>query len=144
MALEPENSMQQLREIERTCKFWDYTGIAEQTYDPARARATPLTDGEIMSGISVSVFTAIRTRGLCLAYKRSFFVTSKGFIGLAPEEIMAGDEILLLFGGRTPYIGRKLPSGRYKFWGACYLLGVLGGEALDGLPPERITDFIFV
>lgn len=144
MALEPEVSNHRFQELERTGKFRDYIGSSQNTYDPSQARATLLTDGELLSGISVSVFTAIRMRSSCLAYKRSFFVTPNGFIGLAPEDTMAGDEILLLFGGRTPYIGRKLPSGRYRFLGACYLLGVLSGEALDDLPPERIDDFTFV
>jgi hypothetical protein len=143
LALEPEVSIHRMEEIERTCTFWDYAG-SHHRYDSTRARATSLTEGEILYGISVSVFTAIRMRGSCLAYKRSFFVTPNGFIGLAPEGTMAGDEILLLFGGKTPYVVRKRPSGGYTFLGACYLLGVLSGEALDGLPQEKIIDFTFV
>jgi hypothetical protein len=81
----------------------------------------------------------------CLANGRSLFLSVNGFRGLAPKDAREGDEVVLLFGGRSPYVVRKmLPSGRSKFIGACFPLGIMGGEAFRGCPQDKIEDFVLI
>ena len=46
---------------------------------------------------------------------RSFIVSENGFIGLAPADVAIGDLIVVLFGGRVPFILREA-------WGSAHLL----------------------
>jgi hypothetical protein len=58
----------------------------------------------------------------CFANGRSLFVNVDELMGLAPQDAREGDKIGLFFGGRSRYVVRKLASGRYRFFGACFLL----------------------
>jgi hypothetical protein len=60
----------------------------------------------------------------CFANGRSLFVNVDELMGLAPHDAREGDKILLFFGGRSPYVVRKLAPGRYRFIGACFLLAL--------------------
>ncbi|OTB03860.1 hypothetical protein M426DRAFT_23382 [Hypoxylon sp. CI-4A] len=61
---------------------------------------------------------------------RALFVTSKGYIGLAPWNAQPGDKICLLKGGKTPFLLRELKKGEsYEFVGESYVYGIMGGEA---------------
>lgn len=142
MALNIENCMETLEAAGRTCKFWEAIGnIPRRRWfgPPRRLRA-----GDLLSDMHQISMMALYTRTPCLAFNRALIVTPSGFIGLAPETAKPGDEVALIFGGKTPYILRRTSLGRYKILGACYLLGALCGEALDGLPQEKIVDITLV
>jgi hypothetical protein len=148
LALTPESTNVEAEKMTRTCAFWDFVNSAGETYATAQARQEALTQKEIHHGLPIDVLmsrvAAGSTNSGCLARGRSFFVTATGFIGLAPIDAKDGDEILLLFGGRTPYLARKLSPGRYRFIGACLPFGVLFGEAMKGYPEDKVTDFVLV
>jgi hypothetical protein len=62
------------------------------------------------------------------AWKR-LFVTSAGFLGVAPFHAQEGDVVCLLLGGEVPYLLR--PSGNeYTFVSECYVHGMMDGEWL--------------
>ena len=73
---------------------------------------------------------------------RRFIRTSKGFIGVAAQRCLVGDLIVVLAGGRVPYVLRQMPpretdsndlghSGtRYQILGDAYVHGIMHGEAL--------------
>jgi hypothetical protein len=74
--------------------------------------------------------------------KRRFFVSSKGYLGLAPATAQAGDLICVLFGGKEPFILRELDPSldnqvvvdetrAYSFVGPAYVHGLMHGEAMD-------------
>ncbi|XXH05340.1 hypothetical protein Hte_011766 [Hypoxylon texense] len=63
---------------------------------------------------------------------RALFVTSKGYIGLAPWNAQAGDKICLLSGGKTPFLLRESKNDNHSFVGECYVYGIMGGEAWAG------------
>ncbi|KAI1770775.1 HET-domain-containing protein [Hypoxylon cercidicola] len=63
---------------------------------------------------------------------RALFVTSKGYIGLAPWNAQAGDKICLLSGGKTPFLLRESKNDDHNFVGECYVYGIMGGEAWAG------------
>jgi len=56
----------------------------------------------------------------------------KGYLGLLPGECKEGDSVVLLKGGKTPYIVRQRDEG-WQFVGDCYIHGMMNGEAWDEL-----------
>ncbi|KAI1472364.1 HET-domain-containing protein [Daldinia caldariorum] len=69
---------------------------------------------------------------------RKLFISRKGYIGLAPEDALEGDEIWILNGGRVPLILRPIGSQSEKVSGANYTLvgdsyvhGIMDGEFVE-------------
>lgn len=65
------------------------------------------------------------------AYGRRFFTSKQGYMGLGPQSSQYGCVIVVLLGGRTPYILRKDGKEHYRFIGECFVHGLMNGEALD-------------
>lgn len=60
---------------------------------------------------------------------RKYFRSRTGYIGLVPDATQEGDKICVFFGGDTPSVIR--PSGdKYLLIGACYVHGIMKGEAM--------------
>jgi hypothetical protein len=80
---------------------------------------------------------------------RRFFITRKGFLGLAPPEAARGDIIVVFLGAPVPQVLRKNNDGYYTLVGECYVHGIMGGEALADLsnvikkevPGHRVRPF---
>ncbi|KAJ8108979.1 hypothetical protein OPT61_g7794 [Boeremia exigua] len=84
---------------------------------------------------------------------RRFAITSKGYIGWVPAESKNGDVVMILPGGRVPYVlrrasepisthggaGNNSGTERYKFLGDAYIQGIMNGEAYDGTKQKTIT-----
>ncbi|KAJ4245453.1 hypothetical protein NW762_013962 [Fusarium torreyae] len=51
-----------------------------------------------------------------------------GYLSLVPWPSQPGDRIVLLQGGRTPYVLRKAGE-KWKILGDCYVHGIMSGEA---------------
>jgi Heterokaryon incompatibility protein (HET) len=65
-----------------------------------------------------------------------WFCTPDGVEGLYPPMAKVGDLIVVLYGGRVPYVlrpqkGKGDEITRYSFIGECYLEGYMHGRALD-------------
>lgn len=80
---------------------------------------------------------------------RNFATTRGGFIGFVPDVAEPGDRIVILPGGKVPYVLRRSSgvdtessstSGvpRYEFLGDAYIHGIMHGEAYDESKLERI------
>lgn len=68
---------------------------------------------------------------------RSFGVTRKGYYLLGPDVIEEADVVVVLFGGRVPFLLR--PYGNWwKLLGECYVHGVMDGEALGMGAKEEV------
>jgi hypothetical protein len=61
---------------------------------------------------------------------RKFFVSPLGRIGWVPFRTKVGDQICVFFGMRVPVVLRH-HGERWEFIGACYVHGVMDGEAWD-------------
>jgi hypothetical protein len=72
---------------------------------------------------------------------RSVLVTHSGKIGLCEPKAEAGDEVWVLHGGRVPFLLRPVfqqesnGPAQYALVGACYITGVMDGEAFVGRSP---------
>ncbi|KAI4944600.1 hypothetical protein J4E91_008604 [Alternaria rosae] len=69
------------------------------------------------------------------------FVSTIGFMGLAIPNAQPGDEIVLLFGLEMPFVVRPdAETGHYQLIGECYVLGLMNGEAMEGLEESQVED----
>ena len=92
--------------------------------------------------------------------RRTFIVTKKGHIGLGPTSCRAGDLVVLMPGGKVPYILRPAPkedemartsirsaptecieTRRFTFLGDAYVHGIMNGEAFD---EKRLEPIVFI
>ena len=76
------------------------------------------------------------------AYGRRFFTTPNGRMGLCPRRTRLGHKIVLLSGGKTPYILKKLKGGQWSFIGECYVDGLMSGEGWNNKTEEVQFDII--
>lgn len=60
---------------------------------------------------------------------RRFFITRDGLIGLGPELMKERDILVVLFGGKVPFILRPIEGG-YRLIGDCYSPQLMKGEAV--------------
>ncbi|KAE9373755.1 hypothetical protein N431DRAFT_315758, partial [Stipitochalara longipes BDJ] len=60
------------------------------------------------------------------------FLSSHGYIGLAPGRADPGDLICVLFGGSAPFILRK-QGNNYILIGECFCHGLMDGEIIQDL-----------
>lgn len=91
---------------------------------------------------------------------RSFALTEQGHIGWIPEQSQVGDRVVLLAGGKVPYILRPVESdstvdleintttmeeaqtiAEYTFIGDAYFHGIVQGERWD---EEKLEKFRMV
>ena len=91
-----------------------------------------------MSSSEIARATYIMKGQQQAAYGRRFITTKNGYMGLTPPLARIGDKIVILLGGRTPFILRKTGREEYRFVGECYIHGMMTGE---GLKEEKMQDF---
>ena len=70
------------------------------------------------------------------------FGTDKGYIGIGPEQLREGDDIVILTGVPFPYILRRRKNGQYQCLGKASIYGLMFGEFLTQSPSLR--SFILV
>ncbi|RYP36060.1 hypothetical protein DL767_003532 [Monosporascus sp. MG133] len=100
------------------------------------------TDGEVALGFLVYLANILVPNRL--------FVTTEGYIGLAPRDIRSGDFVAIFNGCHMPYVVR--PAGKVKYKdellegalqviGPCYLHGIMNGEILTDRNASRFSRF---
>jgi len=69
------------------------------------------------------------------------FVSTTGFMGLVHPDAQPGDEIVILFGVEMPFVVRpNAEPGHYQLIGECFVLGLMEGEAMEGLEDSQVED----
>ncbi|PKS11273.1 hypothetical protein jhhlp_003035 [Lomentospora prolificans] len=66
-----------------------------------------------------------------VSWGRSFYVTESGYFGVGPRSTRVGDTVVLLSGGRMPFVIREGEDGNSRIVGETYLHGVMDGELLE-------------
>lgn len=82
---------------------------------------------------------------------RNYAITNTGYLGLVPYTARPGDHLVLMPGGRVPYIIRRVRESKkrrhwekrnatrqYEFVGDCYIHGIMHGEAWDESKLEKV------
>ncbi|KAF7854454.1 uncharacterized protein EAF02_011629 [Botrytis sinoallii] len=84
---------------------------------------------------------------------RRFFRTKTGYIGVGPSGMKEGDQVCVLFGGKTPFIlRRKDPEVKahnksveeWIFVGDAYVQGIMNGEAIKSMENEQLQSETFI
>jgi hypothetical protein len=85
---------------------------------------------------------------------RLFCVTERGYFGIVPKRTQVGDQIVVLFGGHTPFVLREredmsdisLEKQCWQLIGESYVHGMMDDEALNGLKEGHLSpeEFILV
>lgn len=89
----------------------------------------------------VSLFKKFVNRMDTLLYRRSAFSTSNGWIGIGPDNMKAGDVIVLLSGGDIPHVLRLCGcKEHYELIGECYVEGIMYGEMMNALQKESMVE----
>ena len=70
-------------------------------------------------------------------HSRSFFVSSKGYMGLGPLDAKVGDEICVLLGCNQPLVIRRV-GDHHLVVGQCYVYGMMFGEMIDEMEAGRL------
>lgn len=103
-------------------KYWNTAAQYQGKYISTSYATTPPTELQLAVQFMQAHHKA--------AYGRRFFTTkSRGYMGLCPSLTRKSDKLVVLFGGRTPFILRELERGRLRFVGECYAHGLMRGEA---------------
>jgi hypothetical protein len=67
------------------------------------------------------------------AHGRRIFTTKGGYVGLGPPSMQSDDCVMLLSGGKTSYILRKMKKApAFTFLGEVYVHGFMNGEGFQG------------
>jgi hypothetical protein len=105
--------------------WWHHLKFPGESQTPS-----PFTPDEVRKNALLYEHTMFQ-----VAYYRRLFVTKQGYIGLGPNSMKAGDNVVLFCGGRTAYILRprqnKNPSTS-EFLGESYVRGMMNGECFSG------------
>ncbi|CAG9982352.1 unnamed protein product [Clonostachys byssicola] len=78
---------------------------------------------------------------------RRFFVAKNGFIGFGPEPMEAGDTLVVIPGGRVPYVLRNVSHGTdgqepmmFTFVGDASVQNIMFGEVMTSEAPDEALD----
>ena len=110
----------------------------------------PLSTPDTRGSLTEAQVTYLASRGNALHFEqntltsinRKPFCTPKGYIGLAPEIAEEGDIVCVIFGCKFPIVLR--PQGdHYLLLGACYVLGIMQGEAIEMMRNGELEKQVF-
>ncbi|KAK5710000.1 Folylpolyglutamate synthetase [Elasticomyces elasticus] len=90
-----------------------------------------LAAGEFSSG-EIEQISRYMEKLAKAAFGRRFFTTKKGKMGLCRPDVRSGYKIVLLTGGKTPYVlkAKRFGGQQWEFVGECYLHGCMHGEMM--------------
>ncbi|KAK1822028.1 hypothetical protein LTR12_003552 [Friedmanniomyces endolithicus] len=84
----------------------------------------------IVGGQTVSRNSDVFFAMIEVAWGRRLSWTENGYLALLPEEAVEGDLIVILRGGRLPFVVRPQAHG-FRLIGPAYVHGIMDGEAYD-------------
>jgi hypothetical protein len=75
-------------------------------------------------------------------HRRILFATDNGFIGFASDETATGDNVSVLYGGRTLYVLRR-GSSDYRFVSDAYVFDCMDGQIFEMLDEGLVKEELF-
>jgi hypothetical protein len=76
---------------------------------------------------------------------RVLFETARGYIGLGPRGAEQGDRVVVLDGGKVPYVlTLKEEEDEHAFVGECYVMDIMDGQVYDMLGRDGVEEKDFV
>ncbi|KAJ4012572.1 hypothetical protein NW752_008277 [Fusarium irregulare] len=73
-----------------------------------------------------------------VSHDHNFFITEKGYVGVGPRCMKAGDKVCVLFGGSTAYVIRPTSTtDEYLYLGPAYVHEIMDGEVIDAWEKDK-------
>lgn len=82
-------------------------------------------------------------RQLRRMHSRRAYISSSGYVGLAPMHVEVGDELVVFLNSKTPYAIRSNNNGTHSLIGEAYVHGIMYGEMFKDDEVE-VKDFILI
>lgn len=76
------------------------------------------------------------------SWDRTFLLTQNGSIGFGPKSSQPGDLICVLYGGKVPFVLRKVGE-EHRLLGPAYVEGIMEGEAVESGKAEMLREQTF-
>lgn len=73
---------------------------------------------------------------------RMLFSTKKRYYGLGPADMEVGDVVVVLYGGRFPFVLRPSMGKKYSLVGYAYVFGIMDGEAVSDLRETQTFEIV--
>jgi hypothetical protein len=103
-----------------------------------RVEATPVHYGGTVEDDDNLYYTQSWIKMARLNKHRRFYITKKGYYGLAHNEARQGDLVCILLGGNVPFVLRKEKESYFTLIGESYTHGLMNGEAMKDLEEGRV------
>lgn len=72
---------------------------------------------------------------------RSFIITQKGYLGLAPRQTMPDQYVCVLRGGNVPFVLNQREYGYWELIGESYVHGIMDGSVVQMAKNEDLREF---
>ncbi|KAI4118198.1 MAG: hypothetical protein LQ345_001702 [Seirophora villosa] len=124
--------------------LWQHLGSTpSEALDDESSKPPSALSGSVLYG--PSELHGYRWAVLAAVQNRTFFVTKKGWVGLAPDMVRSGDVLVLIPGMDVPVILRWTGQTTsaivtYYLVGDCYVHGIMQGEFLRAMEAESLKD----
>jgi hypothetical protein len=76
---------------------------------------------------------------LNICFSKGLFFADDYYMGVGPKAVEPGDVVCIIYGHEMPYVLRQT-GAQYKYVGACYLTGVMNGEAIEKFKAGKLTE----
>lgn len=70
------------------------------------------------------------------------FSTEKRYVGLGPAEMRVGDVVVVLYGGRFPFVLRPTVDQKYNLVGYAYVSVIMDGEAVSAFKKTQTFQIV--
>jgi hypothetical protein len=106
---------------------FDMTGFNLEVIDVTEQFARTITGDRYAEAFRLQKATSQLYREYAWATLRgrTFFLTEKGFCGVAAPETQVADSVLVLFGASMPAVLRPYAMDEYRLVGECYISGIM-------------------
>ncbi|KAK5679132.1 hypothetical protein LTS10_008791 [Elasticomyces elasticus] len=139
LVLEDEDAEKVFAEWRRLLIPSQMMARVRKTLGNFRSSGVSTIAGLIIGGQTVTRETRVFFAMTEVSYGRRLSWTSKGYLTLLPEAAIAGDLIVILRGGRLPFVVRPVEHG-HRLIGPAYVHGIMNGEAYDIMNGEAYDE----
>ena len=115
--------------------FWERSLLGFSLSDPILANVMGPTSEVVQQWATQQLSDAKRAVQLRI-HRRRFFISSRGFFGLAPQNAEVGDEVFILPGCSVPVVLRR-DGEIWTFIGETFVAGIMDGEAVQAIDENR-------
>jgi hypothetical protein len=119
-------------------EFVDYVVQSSDLWVNARSNESNHGSLDIIDeGILIALLKNVKKGMLQTIVGRHLFTTKHGRIGIGPRSLREDDNVVVLFGGRWPFILRE-QEGHYVLIGHAFVRGIMDGEAIKDMDARRV------